>query len=349
MSPADRVPSGTPVDRGAGGEDWGSVAELLGRELPDSTVRGAAPLGALTTYRIGGAAAIGVEVGSRRDLLRLAEHTARRRWPVLVVGLGSNMLVSDSGFDGLAVRLGAPFSLMDIEAPRVAAGAGAPMPVVARRCAAAGLGGFGWAVGVPGTIGGAIRMNAGGHGSDMSEVTLRAEVVDLATGEAGDATAEDLGFGYRTSSLTGSQVVIEVELGLQESERGCEEEVIREVVAWRRLNQPGGANSGSVFKNPPGDSAGRLVEEAGCKGLRHRSATVSERHANFIQADPGGSAGDVLALMSEVTRRVETHSGVRLLPETHLVGFDPAGLDLVEAEPVGSEPAGPDVSHRSRP
>ncbi len=305
-----------------GRHDWVQVAQRLRPAMSDSAVRSAAPLGALSTYRVGGRAGVLVEIGSKGDLEWFASCAADESWDVLVVGLGSNMLVSDSGFDGVAVRLGAAFADIRITGTVATAGGAAPLPVVARQCAAAGLGGFSWAVGVPGSIGGAVSMNAGGHGSDMRQVLRRTEIVDLAAGGTWHPVPEELALGYRSSALSNTHVVVEVELSLHESDRECEEALIREVVAWRRSNQPGGANTGSVFKNPPGDAAGRLVEAAGCKGLRHGSAVVSPQHANFIQADAGGSAEDVLSLMREVARRVESHSGVRLSPETRLVGFD---------------------------
>lgn len=294
---------------------------MLRARMPDSRIAVGAPLGALTTYRVGGHAALLVEVGSEQDLRSLAAVTAAKNWAILVLGLGSNLLVGDCGFNGLALRLGSAFAVARIEAPVVIAGGATPLPVLARQCAGAGLGGFSWAVGVPGTLGGAIRMNAGGHGSDMREVVRRVDIANLATGESERLGLEDLLLGYRSSALASTQVVVEVEMLLRAGDREHEERLIREVVRWRRRNQPGGANTGSVFMNPPGDFAGRLVEAAGCKGLRHRSASVSEIHANFIQADPGGTAADVLTLMREVARRVEEHSGIRLRPETHLVGF----------------------------
>ncbi len=318
---ADRSPNGAP--------DWPRLAESLAGQLAESRVVLDAPIGALSTYRVGGPARLLVEVGSAPDLGHLARLRAAEGWDVLVIGLGSNLLVADSGFDGVAIRLGSAFATTSIDGPTVTAGGATPLPVVARQCAAAGLGGFGWAVGVPGSVGGAVRMNAGGHGSDMSRVLQGADIVDLAAGGEWRAGLGDLALGYRRSALESHHVVVEVELRLWASDRAREEEHIREIVGWRRRHQPGGPNTGSVFTNPPGDSAGRLVEAAGCKGLRVGSAAVSGLHANFIQADPGGSAEDVMALMVEVARRVEAHSGIRLQPETHLVGF---------AGPFGRQP-----------
>jgi UDP-N-acetylmuramate dehydrogenase len=302
--------------------DWPLAIETLRARLHDSEVGGDAPLGALSTYRVGGRAAVLVDVGSRTDLEQFAALSAQAGWEVLVVGLGSNLLVADSGFDGIALRLGTAFANVSIRGAVVTAGGAAPLPVVARQCAAAGLGGFSWAVGVPGSIGGAVCMNAGGHGSDMRQVLDRVEIADLTKGGTWRATAHELAMGYRTSALDNYHVVVEVDLGLEPGDRRQEEQAIREIVAWRRRNQPGGANTGSVFKNPPGDAAGRLVELAGCKGLRVGTASISSRHANFIQADAGGSSSDVISLMREVARRVESHSGVRLHPETRLIGFD---------------------------
>lgn len=280
------------------------------------------PLGPFTTYRVGGPAALFTTVEDDTDLVALAPIVAAAGVPVLVVGKGSNLLVADAGFAGLAIRLGEPFADIAIDGTTVRAGAAASLPVVARRTAAASLTGFEWAVGVPGSIGGAVRMNAGGHGSDMAASLVRVRVVDLATGEDGVMDAADLALGYRTSSIRPSQVVVWAELGLVPGDRARSEAEISEIVRWRREHQPGGPNAGSVFTNPPGDSAGRLIDAAGCKGMRLGSAEVSTKHANFIQADDGGSADDVCSLMAEVRRRVAEHSGITLHPETRTVGFE---------------------------
>jgi UDP-N-acetylmuramate dehydrogenase len=280
-----------------------------------------APLGALTTYRVGGAAALLARVADVEHLRRVAEVVAATGIDVVVVGKGSNLLVADEGFAGLAVLLGDGFATIDVDGTDVVAGGAAALPVVARRSVAAGLTGFEWAVGVPGSIGGAVRMNAGGHGADMASVLARVRVVDLRSGEDGWVPAASLALGYRRSSVAPHQVVVAAELRLAagDPERGQAE--LAEIVAWRRANQPGGPNAGSVFTNPPGDSAGRLIDAAGGKGRRHGTAEVSTKHANFIQADEGGRAADVVALMGELQELVRGHSGVELHPETRLVGF----------------------------
>ena len=294
-----------------------ATSRLAGRAERD------APLGGLTTYRVGGPAALLLRVASDDDLRTLADVVAATGIDVLVVGKGSNLLVADVGFPGLAVVLGDAFAAIEVDGTEVEAGAAAALPVVARRTVSAGLTGFEWAAGVPGSIGGAVRMNAGGHGSDMAAVLGGVRVVDLRSGEDGWVPATALHLGYRTSTVAPHHLVVAARLDLTpgDVERGTAE--LAEIVAWRRANQPGGPNAGSVFTNPPGDSAGRLIDGAGGKGLRRGTAAVSTKHANFIQADDGGRADDVRALMRDVQALVRAASGVELHPETRLVGFDP--------------------------
>ena len=279
------------------------------------------PIGPMTTYRAGGRAARFVRPVDRSELEAVAAGVASAGIPVLVVGRGSNLLVADDGFGGLALQLGQAFEKVRAEGTTVVAGAGVSLPVLARRTVAESLTGFEWAVGVPGSLGGAVRMNAGGHGSDMASTRVSADTVDLTTGEGRRRTLADLSLGYRSSSIDQSEVVVEATITLAVGDMVSGEERLAEVVRWRRENQPGGQNAGSVFINPVGDSAGRLIDEAGLKGWRFGSASVSERHANFIQVDEGGSADDVVALMDVVVRRVDEVHGIRLEPETVIVGF----------------------------
>ena len=282
------------------------------------------PLAPLCTYRVGGAAGLYVPLASTADLEAVSRALAGAgSVPLLVVGNGSNLLVADAGFDGLVVRLGDGFDGIDIDrdAGRVTAGGGVLLPVAARRTAAESLTGFEWAVGVPGAIGGAVRMNAGGHGSDLAAVIITATVFDLRRGELVEWSATDLELGYRRSAIGDHHVVVSAELQLETGERSSSEAEISEIVRWRRANQPGGQNAGSVFTNPQGDSAGRLIDAAGLKGFRVGSAEVSTKHANFIQADPGGSADDVYRLIGAVRRRVHDACGIELRCENRLVGF----------------------------
>jgi UDP-N-acetylmuramate dehydrogenase len=307
----------------AGGRALDAVAEALGSRA----VRHA-PFGARTTYRVGGTASVLVEVEGEDDLA--AVHRALsvtgphddQAVPVLVLGNGSNMLVADAGFEGVVVVPGAGLGGIDIDGTTVRAGGSALLPLVARRSAAAGLTGLEWAVGVPGSVGGALKMNAGGHGSDTAAVLSRHRRFDLASGRAVVDTPASLDFGYRRSSLAATDVVVWAEFVLTPGSVSGAQETLTEIVRWRRVHQPGGSNAGSVFTNPPGDAAGRLVEAAGLKGLRLGSARVSEKHANFIQADEGGSADDVRRLIERVRRTVREAAGVDLVPEVVFIGFD---------------------------
>lgn len=329
------VPSSVPSALGAAtADELDAVAAALGPMVGRDV-----PLADRTTYRVGGSAALLVSPTGIDDLVVVASALGSTSVPVLVVGRGSNLLVADTGFGGLVVALDEGFDDIVIDGTAVHVGAGASLPVVARRTAAAGLCGFEWAVGVPGSIGGAVRMNAGGHGADMAAAVRRVRLFRLRTGEDVWVPAEALDFHYRHSCVPDDTVVVSVELGLSPGVRADSEASIADIVAWRRANQPGGANAGSVFTNPPGDSAGRLIDAAGGKGLRIGTAEVSTKHANFIQADPGGSADDVAAVMQAVTTLVRDATGVELVPETRMVGF--AGtLGGPAAAPSRPDPSG---------
>ncbi len=289
------------------------------------------PLGALTTYRVGGTTALFVTAEGPGDLVAVGRAVADVAGsadvvavPVLVLGRGSNLLVADRGFEGLVVALASGFAGIDVTGPAVTAGAAVALPVLARRTAAAGLTGLEWAVGVPGSVGGAVRMNAGGHGSDTAATLRGAEVVDLRCGDVVEWSPEQLAFGYRASALSTTDVVTSATFDLLPGDAAEGAATIAEIVRWRRANQPGGSNAGSVFANPPGDSAGRLIDEAGLKGFRIGSAEVSAKHANFIVADEDGTAADVMAVLTEVRRIVAERTGVELVTEVRTIGFDAA-------------------------
>lgn len=296
----------------------------LGRALGDRVTAGR-PLGALTTYRVGGPATLTVEPADEDELVALAHHLEGLDVPVLVLGRGSNLLVADRGFDGLVVSLGAGFESITVEGQVVRAGASVALPVLARRTVSAGLSGLEWAVGVPGSVGGAVRMNAGGHGSDTAATLVTCRWVDLAAGAVHERPAASLELSYRHSRIAPTDVVLSATYELEPGPAEAGRTTIEEIVRWRRAHQPGGSNAGSVFSNPPGDSAGRLIEARGLKGFRLGSAEVSAKHANFFQADPGGSADDVRRLIAHVQAEVEAASGVVLHPEVRLVGFEDAG------------------------
>ena len=304
-------------------------------------------LSQFTTYKVGGTAALHMMVSSIDDLYLVSAVLAEVELPILVIGRGSNLLISDSGFKGLALTIGGLADYVDLpnrdEEPEVEPialfGGSVALPVAARQSVARGLTGFEWGVGVPGSVGGAVRMNAGGHGSDMASSVTSVRMFHLRKGLEAHVNAVDLGLRFRGSALDDHHVVLSATVDLEWSKSPeASEAELQEVVRWRRENQPGGQNAGSVFVNPePGKvSAGAVIDELGMRGLRVGSAQVSEKHANFIQADVGGSAQDVVALMAEVRRRVRDERGYVLRSEIRLVGFedetDPSIVDLINKD-----------------
>jgi UDP-N-acetylmuramate dehydrogenase len=327
----------------------GEAAARLSAALGERVERDVA-FSRLTTYGLGGPAAVLVRATGEADLDALA-RALPPGVPFLFVGRGSNLLVADEGFAGVAVLLDGPLADLQIvpdptdpERATVVAGGGVRLPVLARQAAAAGWGGVEFFAGIPGSVGGAVRMNAGGHGRETVEVLRRAWVVDLgAGGGIEERPVESLDLGYRRSNLGPAQVVVRAEMAVSARPADDCRAEIDEVVRWRRANQPGGNNAGSVFTNPPGDSAGRLIDACGLKGFRVGTAWVSDRHANFFQAEPEGRgrAADVVALVLEVQRRVEAATGVFLVPELRRVAFAGlagAGPGAPEAWP-GEDPA----------
>lgn len=284
-------------------------------------VRRDVPLAPLTTYKRGGRAAWYLEVGHPRELDGLVVPDTI---PFLVLGRGSNLVVADTGFPGLVVHPVEDLAGIRVEPDgTVVAGGAASLPAVARAAAAAERGGLTWMVGVPGSVGGAIAMNAGCHGSDTASSLLEATIHDLSSGRATVWRAGDFDFGYRRSALGPRHLVTEARFGTHPSTKAEEDAEMRRITRWRKDHQPGGThNAGSVFKNPPGDAAGRIIDELGLKGLSVGGARVSPRHANFIEAGDDASAGDIHALVGEVRRRVAEATGVDLEPEIRFVGFE---------------------------
>jgi UDP-N-acetylmuramate dehydrogenase len=295
------------------------------------------PLGPMTTYKVGGSAAIFVTPKSVAELSAVAEVVRRYELPVLVIGRGSNMLVADSGFAGVAISLADWADGIEIDGVRVRAGSAVALPVLARRTAAAALTGFEWAVGVPGSIGGAVRMNAGGHGSDIASCLVRAEIFDIDNCTASWRQKESLGLRFRGSDLGDHEIVLTAELELAPGDVDRSEHEIAEIVRWRRENQPGGQNAGSVFVNPiPGElSAGELIDRIGLRGMRVGGAHVSDKHANFIQAGDGATAADVKELIDRVRERVAAETGFALRSEVRLVGFTDTGVVHVDGASRG--------------
>jgi len=284
------------------------------------------PLAPLTTYGVGGNGACVVKVSSVDQVVAVSKILQLHPGvETLVMGRGSNLLIADNGFDGVVIVM-APSSsenAVNLDGDIVEAGGAMLMPVLARRSVGAGRAGLEWCVGIPGTVGGAIRMNAGGHGADMAASVVDATVLSLSSGHIARVSAEELGFYFRGSALSGSHVVLSVRMktAAQDSAIGTTE--INAIVGWRRENQPGGRNAGSVFVNPgAGDeSSGALIDSAGLRGFTIGAVSVSEKHANFIQAGEGSTSADIAAVMSHVQSTVEDVHGIRLYSEVCLVGF----------------------------
>jgi UDP-N-acetylmuramate dehydrogenase len=298
-------------------------------------VRESESLARYSTYRIGGPATV-VLPATAEDVgtaIRMA-HDAGIPW--FALGLGSNILLPDEGLDALVVRLGKGMDRLDQDGERWVIGAGLPAPLAARRTAAGGYAGLHIFVGVPGTVGGGVYMNAGCHGGDWSEVVESVTVVDQA-GRDTVVRRADIPFTYRRSGLE-HRVVVETAVRLRLEAQHRLTEQIAEMFEWRQsgtpFNQP---CCGSVFKNPEGPSwkreggartAGQLIEAAGLKGARVGGAEVSPMHANYIVNTGGATAGDVRGLIEQVRRRVEQEFGARLEPEVKVIGNTGEYLDL---------------------
>ena len=319
------------------GKKWSGQSASQPTEPLVARVERDVALSGFTTFRLGGPARIFVRAHSIEDLEAVADahlyaHAQTGiELEVLTVGQGSNLLVGDEGFQGIAIHLVGEFAevAIELEGDRfVRAGGAVKLPVLARKCAAAGCAGLGWMVGVPGSVGGAVRMNAGGHGSNVASNLISATVVDLTASEGERIRTLgllELDLHYRRSAVRATDVVVSATFQSTVGEASRLDEELSEIVRWRRANQPGGANCGSVFTNPPGVSAGKLIDDLGLRGFRmdpSATAFVSEKHANFIQSDPGGRAADVWALIVYLRSAVFAHYGIEIHPEVRSVGFD---------------------------
>jgi UDP-N-acetylmuramate dehydrogenase len=284
-------------------------------------VRTGIDLRGLTTYRLGGPAAYLLDGAGETDLATIATVLAEDPIPVLVLGRGSNVVISEKGFDGLVIRLGRDFTEIELRQDVAVVGGIVPLPQVARTTAAAGKRGIEFLIGVPGSAGGGVRQNAGCFGCEIADVLLSATVFDLLTGQSTQRSVDDLQLAYRHSAVKPNEVVTSVAMRVKDGDAAEGLDLIRDHTRWRRIHQPGGTlNAGSVFKNPAGDSAGRIIDAAGLKGLRVGGAEVSTKHANFFVAMPGAEASDVYLLVQEVRRRVELETGILLEPEIQFVG-----------------------------
>jgi UDP-N-acetylmuramate dehydrogenase len=300
------------------------VAERILREGLGDRVRTMVPMAPLTTFRIGGAAALYVEPERDEDLAVVGRAVREAPVPFVVVGKGSNLLVSDGGYPGLVIRLGRGYRWAARDRDRLRAGGAMPLPALAGVAFRHGLAGLEFGVAIPATLGGAVKMNAGAHDAEIAEVVRGVELFLVATGGRATLDAEQAGFSYRRSSMPEDGIVIGATLELRPGEAGDIHARMEDARAWRRRTQPlAEPNCGSVFTNPPGAHAAALIDAAGMKGHRVGGAVVSAKHANFIVAGPGATAGDVAALIRAVRDRVADTTGIVLEPEVRFVGsFD---------------------------
>ena len=276
-----------------------------------------------TSARIGGSADALVDVHSAEELAEAAQMLWKLDLPFIVLGGGSNMLVSDAGVrEVVLLNQSSRVKFGDESQPTVWAESGASLGAIARQAARKGLGGLEWAAGIPGTLGGALVGNAGAHGGNLSMVLDLADILHREKGKL-QWSAPDLAFKYRESWLKrnpGQAVVLSAQLALSHS---AEREIRAQMdtfLAYRRLTQPPGASMGSMFKNPPGDSAGRLIEAAGLKGKRIGNAQISPLHGNFFLNLGEARAVDVFALIQAARRAVQAQFGIELELEIELVG-----------------------------
>jgi len=286
-----------------------------------------APMAPVTTLRVGGPADRMVAPRTGDELLATLRLARDAGSPWFVLGNGSDLVVADAGIRGLVIRNRA--REFAIQGERLEADAGAPMALLVRRCTAAGLAGLEFGTSIPGTLGGAAWANAGAHGGEMRDVVVSVQAWDPRDDAVHRLGVEACAFAYRESRFKYSpEVVLSAMLELRHDEPAAIAARVEGHQAERVASQPlADQNAGSVFRNPPGDHAGRLIDAAGLKGLRVGSASVSERHANFIVTDRGGSAADVLSLGDRVRAEVQARFGVVLEYEIEFVGEWPSERD----------------------
>jgi UDP-N-acetylmuramate dehydrogenase len=269
-----------------------------------------------TSMRVGGAAAAFATIPTVTQLVGVLGYCAREHIAWTVLGLGSNVLVRDEGFDGVIIRLAGDFTRIEVRDTTLRAGGAAPIVAVCREAAKAGLEGAEALAGIPGTVGGAIRMNAGTN----VEIGPLVRSVEVITAGEDVQTMTLPAFAYRSSTLDRKAVVSSAQLELRRGDRDAVQARLREYIDRRNATQPLELpNSGSIFRNPPGDFAARLIETAGCKGMRVGAAEVSHKHANFIVNQGGATCADVVALMARVRDAVKAKHGIELTPEVQIL------------------------------
>lgn len=332
MNAATQLPR--PADRDAAG-----VAAALARRLsPAAVIRAGEPLARHTTLRVGGPADCFVGPAHEADLAATLRFCHEHGLPRLVLGRGSNLLVRDGGFRGVVISLSQPeFLAVRVEGPRLRCGAGAKLKALAHEARRHGLSGLEFLEGIPGSVGGALRMNAGAMGGWMFDVveTLR---LMTPTGEVREVSRAAVAVEYRRCPLVAENIALGAVLVGQPAERPAIEARMREFSRRRWASQPAAPSAGCIFKNPAAIPAGKLIDELGLKGTRVGGAVVSREHGNFIVNDGQATAADLLALMELVRERAWRERGIALEAEVEIVG-EPPLLQTV--------PAGPGLDRRA--
>jgi len=283
-------------------------------------VRASMPLAELTSFRIGGPADLFVAVEDETELMHAKAAAYRAGIPCFCLGAGTNLLVSDRGMRGLVVRLGDGFAKIKIDDAKVVAGAAAAFGTLVQEVVDRGLAGLEFGEGIPGTVGGGLVMNAGAFGGEIAKVVTLVHGV-TESGEALALSKDDVKFAYRRTELPAHFIITRVDFELARGDRAQLAARVAELHAKRASRQPRGVpNAGSIFKNPPGNFAGKLLEGAGLKGTRLGGAAFSDQHANFIVNLGGAQAAEVRALIDLARNKVKEQSGVWLEPEVRLVG-----------------------------
>ena len=303
----------------------GSAREILkgcaAENFPDAgALRLDEPMARHTTMRVGGPADAYFEPAGEEDLAAMLRFCAQRGVPVFVLGRGSNLLVRDGGIRGLVVCLAAPaFGKIVVEAGRLRCGAGAKLKTIVMEARRAGLGGIEFMEGIPGSLGGALRMNAGAMSASLFSAVEWVRFMDLA-GEVSGRSAAEIPVEYRRCALFEKNIALEAGLRVGPMTREAIDEILGEYNRRRWQTQPAAPSAGCIFKNPTGQSAGRLIDELGLKGTRVGGAVVSDRHGNFIVNEGSATAADVLALIGKIQERVRAERGIALETEVQVVG-----------------------------
>jgi len=305
----------------AGAFDAVEIGTAIQRRIGVKTSRDE-PLARFTTMRVGGPADLFATVHNIHELRAIVRFARSREIPLTLLGRGSDVVIADAGVRGLVVQNRAEGSRVDADGARYTAESGVPMARAATETQKAGLSGLEFGLAIPGTVGGSVWANAGAHENDVAAIIDTADVL-LGDGTEARLAAADLDLRYRDSRFKTApgEVVLSAAFRLEAADTPTIASRLDEIRKWRREHQPLGIPSaGSAFRNPPGDSAGRLIDEAGLKGYRVGGAAISEKHANFIVNDAKGTAADVRAVLDRARDEVRRRTGIELVPEIELIG-----------------------------